>query len=298
MYSKNKFVGGAMPEMPRMNKRLLFNAVQADTRSENVQTGLFGPIKRRHHRPKREELFESALRKANLLAHNYAVQRWEKSGHRSSIEKAEKLAFARQLAAVYTWPELFDGRRGFVSVKDAYRRKSVYRNTGRPEYYKGVDSALYGLLAKADVNLTAPQVAQLTRELLLNHTDEIKDLEINKEFPATTACQFYARSIEPRLGLMLPNEVLGEEERVARLDHHLIFILYVAMRRELAERQIQVYRDAIRAEREESARLKTLDRRDIREETEKGVPLDQLLDAVRRPEPSNKESKGKQVNRF
>ncbi len=269
-----------MTVMPKINKQLLFNTVKEAARRDGVQIQLFGKQKQRRRHLDRENLFNMTARKADELASQYAERRWEESGHRAGREKAHNMAYARVIAAAYTWPELFDRRRAFASQERAYRKVSVYPDTGKKEYYKGIDSALYGLF---EAGLDTQQVSAITRELLFNNVLLIKEAQINEEYPASTAARLYGQEIEPKIAKLLPPELANDEEKMADIGHQLIFILYIGVRRELGDRRMEPFRQAKRERIQESARLKLLARRDMQEEMAKGVPAELLVDQFQLP---------------
>ncbi len=273
-----------MADMPRINKQLLLNETRTEINPRReVQLHLFGHVRPLRH-PSRESLMGIALDNATRLATRHANTVYEGSKHHAKFGRAQRLAFARLLAGAYTWPALFDSRRGFVAARDAYRRKSVDRETGKIEYHKGVDSALYRLL---EAGMTMTEISWLTRNLLLDHVEEIKGLHINEVAPATTAAQFYAERI--RCGLVIiAKDLMQDDEKGAAVAHNVIFILYLGMRRELGDRAMGRFREALRRQGEspDDRQLRiALGRKDVREglAEEPPVPLEQAMDMLYRP---------------
>ena len=225
----------------------------------------------------KERLIGTAFAKAEALALRHASKVYEAKGNHVEFRELEKRAFARIVAGLYARKQLFDGQRGFVSQNDAYSRVSLNKKTGRRGYYKGVDSALYGLF---EAGMTTTQVSMVTHSLLFGFVDQIKHAEIDGVAPATTAAQFYAGRINPHLQKWAVDKAV-----MAKAKGNIIFILYLGMKRELGDRAMQRFKDKLRQQGEslEDRQLRiAFGREDVRNflTKEPTIPLERVMDML------------------
>lgn len=295
-----------MPQLPRINKRALLHATQQKLRPPRAeQLFLFGKVQPKKPITK-EDILATAFERVQALSMQRAHEITTKN-RRKSYNKAQRETGIRLLASVYAWPELFNGRRGFVSEKDAYRRNVHFKDTGKVEPYKGVDIALYHLRKNG---MTMTELQRMTKEILFNHAEDFKHIVLEetdghgrvRNYCGTRAAQLYADKIKPNLiqNQIIPEHLLRNEETMAAIDHNIIFILYLGMRRELSDRKVREIGKQIRErkvlQKKEARRDRLISRQDVQEEVAKGVPLELALDAV--PHKPHHIPKKKPKNRF
>jgi hypothetical protein len=269
---------------PRLNRKIVFEATLAEFKPNPALQARLGYHIRRPKATK-ENIMRVAVGKVSELADRLARDDGKSKGY-VSFDEAQKSFFSRLLAELYTWPELFDWRRGFVSQQDAYSRTSIRKRTGELVRHKGVDEALYEL---RDAGMTASQVVAVTHNLFFNYVDEIKQSEPGRFIHFAPAGRFYAEKIRPNL----MDWDIGAGAR-ARIDRGIMFILYFGMKREsgdrLQEKRTEKFRPQPASRTERQMEL-LMGRRDLVRMTEgldSPVPLDAIASKVELKEHAHK----------
>ena len=144
----------------------------------------------------KQRIFGTASAKPSCLSSEYAEMECGRAVMFGSLTNLRRRAWARLMAAVYAWPELFDGFRGFASQQNAYTKISMAMWSVDKKYHKGIDNALYELL---EAGMTMSQVSALTYNLLFNCVDAIKEADMGRYDQFTPAASFYRERIKPRL---------------------------------------------------------------------------------------------------
>lgn len=277
-----------MIPLPKINKTLLIRRTREAVKKEPlVQQALPGFVAKRIE-DFRSKVIRNAFIEAEQVSREHTTK-YLRAHPRANYEKRRRVALARVLSDVYGWKILF-GEHGFVSKDNLHKRKKldkrgqekrINKKTGKEMFvvYAGVDSALHSLLK---AGLTTAQLERLTKHLIFGYNDYIKALTIRKKHDATPAAQLYREKIRDALineGI-IPYEMLGNEERMARIDHSIIYILSLATSREHGARmqkRIVKERSEAKTKSIEEERLERLMyRRDVQELLAKGVPFEQI----------------------
>ncbi|MDE1865420.1 MAG: hypothetical protein KGH94_02145 [Candidatus Micrarchaeota archaeon] len=278
-------------KQPRLGRKLIFEATLQEFRPDRMLEARLGN-KFRSPEPNKKNIFMVAIRKVSEYSDRFARDDARSRGY-SSFDEAQKSFFGRFLAELYTWPELFDWRRGFVSQMDAYDRMRLDKKSGKMVLHKGVDHALYEL---RDSGMTAAQVTAVTYNLFFNCPDAIKEAEPGRFRHFTPAAGFYAEHIKPNLdGLRV-----GADSRT-RINSNMMMIIYLGMKREAGERAQENYKGAFRPEpmskRERQMELLPNYRHlvEMVGGFDSPVPIDAVLDKIA---VKDRENKPKLINRF
>lgn len=259
-----------------MNRKIVFQATLAEFKPDPALQARLG-YHLRKPRPTKENIMRVAVGKVSELADRLAGDGNKSKGY-VSFDEAQKCFFSRLLAELYTWPELFDWRRGFVSQQDAYSRISTRKRTGELVPHKGVDEAIYEL---RDAGMTASQVVAVTHNLFFNYVDAIKQSEPGRFIHFAPAGRFYAEKIKPNL----MDWDIGAGAR-ARIDRGIMFILYFGMKREssdrLQERRAEKFRpqSVSRTDRQMELLMGRKDLVRMTEGLDSPVPLDAIASKI------------------
>jgi hypothetical protein len=297
-----------LPKLPNINRTLLLRRT-LEALAPPKQQFLPGH-ERKHRHIGKGEILDAMLSQVNAIAAEHADAVYEKSRHHAKPSIHRKAAVARVLADAWAWPELFDGRRGIARQEDIHYRRSRNKWTGKPMIYKGVDKAFLRLL---EWGVSVNELFSITREFMANNVESITGAELKNQLgmlpekgidedwvSGSAAARMYAERIKPKLGSLIWREMLRKEDFAASVDHNLIFVLHLCLRKEISRRRGK--ENAIRfmdrsESREQRQRRIAFDRRDVRELIfEKNVPADVVLDAVRKPRPEARPHRS--VNRF
>jgi hypothetical protein len=240
-----------------------------------------------------------ALRNGNAIANGHADQVCEKNG-RKRFSRQRKDANTKIVGDMASWKKLFDERRGFVSQKDAHSRTSTNKETGRKRYHKGFDEAARALW---DGGLTGSQTQKLQLQIISGYVEQIKKLELRfryfdewsnevrmgYRFAWNAANRFYYEVVRPDIRpMMLEASALNPRLNWFRIEKNLKFMVYLGIRREMSHRIARVRAEEEKKKREsweDKMDRVTLNREDVRDLVENGVPLEYIRATLERPSP-------------